>query len=166
MTKKPAPKKAPKRQPKPRTTVVPDRSPWQLGFEAKMLADFLRGVGADGTRAVPPGSSDKERKEWLESRSRFAKRVPEWMLDYVVAILEQIPERPPDRPSGQQPDPAMQVLDGWKRIGHSTADSARLAAGAEAGQKERETGQEVADDVVEERAKTLMRKAYRRPTRA
>ena len=162
MTMKPTPKKA---KPKPRTTVVPDRSAisMPLGVEAKMLANFLRDLGADGARAVLPGvSSDKERKDWLESQSRFAKRIPMWMLDLAVAILEQIPNRE-DRRHGRRREIATEEVERLSAF-MPTAEAAKLVAETEA-YLAGASGKRPSDDAMAERAEKLARRVYRKRRR-
>jgi hypothetical protein len=144
----------PKRK-RPRVTEVPDRSLVPLGREARWLADFLRGCGADGAQVPRPGiDPDEMRREWIKGRSLPARSVPMWWLDYVVAILEIIPERT-DREPGKQRDPGLDAMEWWRPFTNSDAEAARLTARGEA------AGKNVPDDVIEDRAQNLLRKAYR-----
>jgi hypothetical protein len=154
-----------RRKAKPRTTLVPDRSTWPmpLGSEAAMLARFLRNVGADGARAVLPGSSGKERKDWMESRSRFAKRLPMWMLDLAVAILEQIPIRE-DRPQGRRREDATARVE-LLSAGGNTTKAAKLVAELEAAREAAASGKRPSDDAVAARAEALARRVYRQRRR-
>ena len=158
MTKKPTPKKAAKRKLKPRTTAVADRSSWPLGSEAKMLASFLRNVGADGARAVPPGSSDEARKAWLAKQSRFVKRLPMWMLDYAVAVLEQIPNRE-DRRHGRRREISTEEVERLSAF-MPTAEAAKLVAETEA-YLAGANGERLSADAIAERAEKLARRIYR-----
>jgi hypothetical protein len=131
-----------------------------------MVADFLRGVGADGTRAVRPGiSSDEERRVWLLSGSRPAKRVPMWMLDYAVAILEQIPDRPDQRGRGRPRETATKLVELLRRGDSSTAEVASLVATLDAGREAFETGKPVSKEQIEKRKQKLARRVYRRKHR-
>jgi hypothetical protein len=92
-----------------KTTAVPDRigSTLALGAEARIVASLLRGYGADGAQAVVPGvTSNEERKLWMTARSRPG-RAPMWVMDYVLAILDEIPEREnrETRPNHRPRDP-------------------------------------------------------------
>ena len=128
-----------------------------------MLAEFLRNVGADGARAVLPGSSDKERKDWLESRSRFAKRVPMWMLDLVVALLEQIPNRE-DRPQGRRREDATARVE-LLSAGMPTAEAAKFVAEMEAALTAGASGKQLSDEAIAVRAEKLARRVYRKRKR-
>ena len=101
-----------------------------------MLARFGRGI-----------SSNKERKDWMESGSRSVKHVPVWMLDYAVAILEQVPDRPNPRERGRPPMTATKMVELLKGEGQdSIAETASLVVTLDAGREEFETGKPVSKE--------------------
>ena len=147
-----------KKQPTPRTTAVKDRLVGiPLGYEAQMLAQYLRGRGAD-PKSVPDPRDDVARSEWTAARGRDVTRVPMWYLDWAAAILEQIPRRSLRKP-GRPKTEAVRDVEFWADVMRMPgADAARLVATIEA----RRSGDDMSDDAIEERAEQLAHEVYRR----
>ena len=86
---------------------------------------MLRGYGADPALVPRPGiDPDDKHQEWIAGRSRHVK-LPMWNLDYLRAVLEQIPVRH-DRPRGRPPDAATEELGFWLMGGGSVAETAKF----------------------------------------
>jgi hypothetical protein len=144
-----------KRPPTPGTTAVKDRVVGiPLGHEAQMLAEFLRGCGAD-PKLVPDLRDDVARTEWRNAR-QDATRVPTWYLDWAAAILEQIPQRSLRKPGKPKQD-AGKSVEVWTH-GMSVAEAARMVATLEA----RKRDEDVSEDDIKKRADDLARQIYRR----
>jgi hypothetical protein len=152
-TKKAAKKKQP---PKPGTTAVKDRViGMPLGREAQMLAKFLRGGGANPD-LVPDLRNDAARSEWTAARGRYAKRVPAWLLDLTVAVLEQVPARSL-RKAGKPKQDAVKDVEFLARA-MPVAAAALMVATLEARRAE-----DTSDDNIQKRAGDLGRQVYRQP---
>jgi hypothetical protein len=131
------------------TTAVRDRvAGLPLGHEAQMLAELLRGCGAN-PELVP----DHDVVAWMAARGRDAKRVPMWMLDLVVAILEQIPRRP--RKPGRAKQDAVKRVEVFAH-GMPIADAARMVAVLEARQRDK-----MPEAEIKKRADNLAHQVYR-----
>jgi hypothetical protein len=152
--KKPAKKKRP---PRPGTTPVKDRIIGvPLGREAQMLAQFLRGCGAD-PGLVPDPRNSAANSDWTVGRGGYVKRVPMWFLDWAAAILEQIPQR--SGKPGREKQDAVKSVELWA-LAMPVADAARRVATLEARRRGGDVPQ--VEDAIEKRAADLARAVYRR----
>jgi hypothetical protein len=144
-----------KRQPTLGTTAVKDRVVGvPLGYEAQMLAQYLRGCGADPELA-PDMRDAVARSDWTVGRASNAKRVPMWFLDWAAAILQQIPQRSLRKPGRPKTDAVRNVEFLAQVI--PTAEAARMVATLEARQSDDPT----AEAGIEERAEQLAHEVYR-----
>jgi hypothetical protein len=154
---KAAKKAAKKKQPtKPGTTEVEDRVVGMpLGREAKMLAALLRGYGAD-PKLVPDLRDVAARSNWTVERGGYPKRVPMWLLDLTVAVLDQIPQRSL-RKVGHPKQDAVKDVEFWVDVMRMpAAASGRLVA------KARQRADGTLEDDIQKRADDLANRIYRR----
>jgi hypothetical protein len=149
------------RQPAPGTTAVKDRVVGMpLGREAQMIAQYLRGGGARA-ELVPDMRDDVARSDWTVGRARAARRVPMWMLDWAVSVLEQIPQRSRRKP-GRAKTEAVRNVEFWAQT-MPVAEAARMEAKLEATRQRDYDGDfsEGEADKIEKRAEDLARAVYR-----
>ena len=149
-------RKANKRAAEPKTTAVPDRSNLTLGHEAQTLAMLLRNSGAE-SGLVPTNMTDAAaRQQWIDARRHRLSGVQAWIVDWALAVLEQIPERI-DRGQGRAPDPAARAVETLAQGGITKAEAARMVALSEAVRKQQETGKPYSEEEIEDRAEALRR---------
>lgn len=123
-----------------------------------MAVVWLNDYGADPTTVPDRLGAIEEIKRWQRTRARQTP-VQLWKLDYIRAILEQIPVR---RPRGRIPNRDTLDAQNYVDKGVPPIEAARRVVRAWARREHFWTGIPISDDELEAAVEKLARRIYRK----